>query len=196
VSANETQVGGTHYKTGGEEHWDRVHRLGLDYFQAQITKYVERCWKKNGMEDLKKARHFLDKYIEIHESKAKEQSEQALLGAVARGWCHEDNAKKEVDVNLATAIVQEVSKIDTYQFKPAMLLQEHEYSHPLYMSDLHYLAEGGWGNGVILYTCLHCRNKVYTQSLEGAHRSHDDVCPGTAQEPAPAGAAPTPAPGA
>ena len=180
MSANETQVGGTHYKTGGEEHWDRVHRLGLDYFQAQITKYVERCWKKNGMEDLKKARHFLDKYIEIHESKAKEQSEQV----------------REVDINPSTAIVQEVSKIDPYQFKPAMLLQEHEYSHPLYMSDLHYLAEGGWGNGVILYTCLHCRNKVYTQSLEGAHRSHDDVCPGTAQEPAPAGAAPTPAPGA
>jgi hypothetical protein len=65
MAANERQVGGTHYKTGGEEHWDRVYRLGLDYFQAQITKYVERCWKKNGVQDLEKARHFLDKYIEI-----------------------------------------------------------------------------------------------------------------------------------
>lgn len=64
--ANKTQVGGDHYKTGGEEHWDRVHRLRLDYFQAQITKYVERCWKKNGVQDLRKARHFLDKYIELH----------------------------------------------------------------------------------------------------------------------------------
>lgn len=64
--ANKTQVGGSHYKTDGEEHWDRVNRLGLDYFQGQITKYVERCWKKNGVEDLKKARHFLDKYIELH----------------------------------------------------------------------------------------------------------------------------------
>lgn len=63
--ANQIQVGGTHYKTNGEEHWDRVNRLGLDYFQAQVTKYVERCWKKNGVEDLKKARHFLDKYIEL-----------------------------------------------------------------------------------------------------------------------------------
>lgn len=64
--ANQRQVGGEHYKVGGEEHWDRVARLGLDYFQACITKYVERCWKKNGLEDLKKAQHYLQKYIEIN----------------------------------------------------------------------------------------------------------------------------------
>ena len=63
---NKIQIGGDHYKTGGEEHWDRVFRLRLDYFQAAITKYVERCWKKNGVQDLEKARHFLDKYIELH----------------------------------------------------------------------------------------------------------------------------------
>lgn len=66
--ANDRQVGGDHYKTGGEEHWDRVNRLQLDYFQGQITKYVERWKKKNGVEDLKKARHFLDKYIELIEA--------------------------------------------------------------------------------------------------------------------------------
>ncbi len=63
--ANEQQVGGSHYKVGGEEHWDRVARLGLDYFQSQITKYVERCWKKNGIQDLEKAAHFLQKYLEL-----------------------------------------------------------------------------------------------------------------------------------
>jgi hypothetical protein len=76
IRSNDTQIGGDHYKIGGEEHWDRVFRLHLDYFQAQITKYVERCWKKNGLEDLKKARHFLDKYIELHEG-AKELPERA-----------------------------------------------------------------------------------------------------------------------
>ena len=65
-TANKVQVGGDHYKVGGEEHWDRVDRLGLDYFQGQITKYVERWKLKNGVEDLKKARHFLDKYIELN----------------------------------------------------------------------------------------------------------------------------------
>jgi hypothetical protein len=69
AKANERQVGGKHYKVGGEEHWDRVHRLGLDYFQGQITKYVERWKLKNGIEDLEKARHFLDKYIEMEKGK-------------------------------------------------------------------------------------------------------------------------------
>lgn len=70
--ANKTQVGGSHYKMGdAEEHWDRVARLGLDYFQGQITKYVERCWKKNGLQDLEKAQHFLTKYIEV--KKAEQQ---------------------------------------------------------------------------------------------------------------------------
>lgn len=67
-NANQIQIGGDHYKAadGGEEHWDRCWRLKLDYFQSAITKYVERCWKKNGMQDLQKAAHYLQKYIELH----------------------------------------------------------------------------------------------------------------------------------
>jgi hypothetical protein len=68
--ANERQVGGQHYKMPGhEEHWDRVNRLGLDYFQAQITKYTERWKQKGGVNDLRKAQHFLQKYIEIVEER-------------------------------------------------------------------------------------------------------------------------------
>lgn len=69
--ANNRQVGGDHYKartSGEEEHWDRVNRLQLDYFQGQITKYVERWKLKNGIEDLRKAQHFLQKYIELNET--------------------------------------------------------------------------------------------------------------------------------
>jgi Protein of unknwon function (DUF3310) len=67
--ANQKQVGGNHYKVGGEEHWDRVARLGLDYFQGQITKYVERHKQKGGVQDLEKAKHFLEKYIEVTKEK-------------------------------------------------------------------------------------------------------------------------------
>ena len=77
MGANQRQVGGDHYKVGGEEHWDRAARLKLDYFQACITKYVERWDKKNGIQDLEKARHFLDKYLEI-------QKAAAARGEVAR----------------------------------------------------------------------------------------------------------------
>jgi hypothetical protein len=62
--ANKTQVGGTHYKTR-IEHWDYVEANNLDYFQGQITKYVARWKDKGGLNDLRKAQHFLEKYIEL-----------------------------------------------------------------------------------------------------------------------------------
>lgn len=63
--ANDTQIGGNHYKKGGEEHWDRVARLDLDYWQAAATKYLERCDEKNGIEDMEKAIHYIQKRIEL-----------------------------------------------------------------------------------------------------------------------------------
>ena len=68
--ANEKQVGGSHYGGGALQHWDVVDKFKLDYFQGQITKYVMRWKDKNGLEDLKKARHFLDKYIELNSPKS------------------------------------------------------------------------------------------------------------------------------
>ena len=74
MSANKIQVGGTHYGPGERlQHWDLVHMFEWDYFQGQIIKYLMR-WKfkhdtyEARLEDLKKARHFLDKYIELHEA--------------------------------------------------------------------------------------------------------------------------------
>lgn len=64
MSANNTQVGGEHYRTT-IQHWDFAAANELDYFQGQITKYVTRWKKKNGLEDLLKAQHFLAKYVEL-----------------------------------------------------------------------------------------------------------------------------------
>lgn len=70
MSANDRQIGGEHYKGKAIEHWDIVAQHNLDYFQGQITKYVMRWKKKGGVQDLQKAKHFLDKYIELEEGKA------------------------------------------------------------------------------------------------------------------------------
>ena len=67
MSANDRQVGGSHYKKGGEEHWDRAWRLKYDPFQYIITKWVERWRDKGGLQDLYKAKHALEKYIEVVE---------------------------------------------------------------------------------------------------------------------------------
>lgn len=63
--SNKRQVGGEHYRTNsGMQHWDMVIDQDLNYFEGQITKYVMRARRKNGMQDLQKAQHFLEKYIE------------------------------------------------------------------------------------------------------------------------------------
>lgn len=59
------QVGGTHYSKLPIQPWDYVARNGLGYFEGSIVKYVSRWKDKGGLEDLYKARHFLDKLIEV-----------------------------------------------------------------------------------------------------------------------------------
>lgn len=76
MGANDRQVGGDHYQKEGDfQHWDMVQKFDLDYFQGQITRYLFRWRDKGGVQDLEKARHFLDKYIEL----ASKQAEAAQV---------------------------------------------------------------------------------------------------------------------
>jgi hypothetical protein len=64
-TANDIQVGGEHYKSNFQ-HWDFcAEEFGTGYFKGNITKYVARWRKKNGVQDLQKARHYLVKLIEL-----------------------------------------------------------------------------------------------------------------------------------
>lgn len=83
TAANDYQVAGIHYRTP-IQHWDFVAANDLDYFQGQITKYVTRWRKKNGIDDLYKARHFLQKYIELKEQEISEAEYSASLSDSAR----------------------------------------------------------------------------------------------------------------
>ncbi len=82
MAANDTQVGGNHYREaaeGGEQHWDKMWRLYREaWFVGNITKYVERYRDKNGVEDLKKAQHYLAKLIELEtEAEKKEKCRES-----------------------------------------------------------------------------------------------------------------------
>jgi hypothetical protein len=70
MSANETQVGGDHYKMAYET-WDVIHAWGLGYFDGNAVKYLSRWRKKGGVQDLKKAAHYIDKLIELEEQNAR-----------------------------------------------------------------------------------------------------------------------------
>lgn len=66
MAANDRQEGGDHYrKNEGIQHWDYAILKRMDLFQYVITKYVERWRDKNGIPDLEKAFHYLEKYIEV-----------------------------------------------------------------------------------------------------------------------------------
>lgn len=57
-----------HYKQGIET-WDYIASQNMSYIQGNIIKYVTRYKHKNGLEDLKKAKAYLDKLIEIESNK-------------------------------------------------------------------------------------------------------------------------------
>ena len=67
-SALAHQEGGGHYKTMKIQPFEYIHANGLGFAEGCVVKYVSRWRAKNGIEDLKKARHFLDLLIEAEHS--------------------------------------------------------------------------------------------------------------------------------
>ena len=64
-SANELQIAGDHYKKKAIQPWDYIIANDLGYLEGNVVKYVSRWKNKNGIEDLKKAQHYLAKLLEV-----------------------------------------------------------------------------------------------------------------------------------
>jgi len=76
-NANERQVGGQHYATDGVQHWDYAQQaLDGEYLMGNVTKYVARHRRKNGLQDLEKANHYLMKICELYETGALQPARQ------------------------------------------------------------------------------------------------------------------------
>ncbi len=65
MAANDLQFGGVHYKGSDYQHWDLMNDLRMPYLPATASKYL-RWRKKNGVEDLEKLCHYLQKTIECN----------------------------------------------------------------------------------------------------------------------------------
>lgn len=70
LTANEMQEGGDHYKSLKIQTWDYIVANNIGYLEGNIIKYVSRYKSKNGMEDLKKAMHYLEKLMEVESGNA------------------------------------------------------------------------------------------------------------------------------
>lgn len=153
--ANARQVGGDHY-AAPIQHWDFVASNKLDYFQGQITKYVSRCWKKNGLEDLLKARHFLDKYIELHTPPQREP-ERMTLTPFGRELV-ETHAKlaaaKQAEI-LGSALLSPGEKVLSYR---------------------DFVFEGA-KEGNDIYTCMHCKWQLVIPANHNPNHYHECAKP-------------------
>jgi hypothetical protein len=67
AKANEQQIGGAHYAVKAIQPWDYIIANDLGYLEGNIVKYVSRWKDKGGVQDLKKAQHYLQKLIEVTE---------------------------------------------------------------------------------------------------------------------------------
>lgn len=67
--AKKIQVGGNHYKDLKIQPIEYIHANGLDYFEGNVIKYITRHRKKNGKQDLEKAKHYIDLLIELEYNK-------------------------------------------------------------------------------------------------------------------------------
>ena len=64
ASATDMQVGGNHYKNMKIQPIDYIQANDLGFCAGNVVKYVSRYQSKNGVEDLRKARHYIDLLIE------------------------------------------------------------------------------------------------------------------------------------
>jgi len=78
LDARETQVGGKHYAKHRIQPWDIAIEYNLSYIEGSALKYLLRR-KGSRLEDLKKARHCLDRLIELEEERGvlREETKEA-----------------------------------------------------------------------------------------------------------------------
>ena len=71
--ADDLQVGGDHYKNMGVQPWKAMEswmtpEQFAGFLRGNAIKYLARCDAKGGIDDIKKARHYIDKLVEVRGS--------------------------------------------------------------------------------------------------------------------------------
>ncbi|WP_180068297.1 DUF3310 domain-containing protein [Acinetobacter sp. YH16038] len=81
MKASDIQVGGSHYKDMVIQPYQFALANQLDYCQANVIKYVCRHASKNGLQDLEKAKHYIDLMIEHYYQNQSSEVPKATLEA-------------------------------------------------------------------------------------------------------------------
>lgn len=65
MNALSKQVAGSHYKGKAIQPVEYIHANGLGFCEGNVVKYVTRWRDKNGIDDLEKAKHYIELLIEL-----------------------------------------------------------------------------------------------------------------------------------
>jgi hypothetical protein len=174
--ANEIQYGGEHYRTE-YQHWDFLIDLGYgpSYFIGCATKYLSRYLKKNGLEDLNKAKHFVQKLYEaldadprsvameltnklstthrielfkmFNEANHLTDKQRSAIGGIISAKSKEDLAAVMVIIN---DMITEFQNPNT----APVFLPDDPNAHPGFRE------EGVTGGNVYHYQCVKCRDHI------------------------------------
>lgn len=71
MSALIEQCGGNHYKGMKIQPVEFIHANGIGYMEGNVIKYIARWQLKNGLEDLEKAKHYIELLIELEKNATK-----------------------------------------------------------------------------------------------------------------------------
>ena len=66
------QIGGDHYKIYKIQPTEFIHTNSIPFIEGNVIKYICRHRSKNGIEDLKKAKHYIDLLIQFEYENPKE----------------------------------------------------------------------------------------------------------------------------
>jgi len=80
MSAKDSQVGGNHYKDMAIQPIEYTLGNNLGFCEGNVIKYISRWKFKNGVEDLQKAKHYIEMLID-------EEMAQDQDGALTEGPC-------------------------------------------------------------------------------------------------------------
>ena len=65
LEPQDVQIGGSHYKKLNIQPTEFIHANNIGFIEGNIIKYIVRHKDKNGIEDLKKAKHYIDLLIKF-----------------------------------------------------------------------------------------------------------------------------------
>lgn len=85
MSANNTSP--DHYKNKAIQPWDYIVSNNLGFLEGNIIKYITRWRGKGGVDDLRKAKHHIEKLIEMETGTAAPETDaDAVLRAQRATW--------------------------------------------------------------------------------------------------------------